>query len=100
MLIAGNFIMNALATNGGDGAATAPGGDGGASGGAGRSVTVHPWVLQTCNVLEVADQVRGCVVPDVPPNSLPAGAQLSMCAGDFLEVYKSQVPLWIDYKSD
>ena len=49
------------------------------------AVTVHPWALQTCNVVRTADQLRAAVVPDEAPWSLPHEANLSMCAGDFLE---------------
>jgi len=74
MLVASNFVLNALQPHG--------------------SVNVHPWVLQTCNVKTCEDQMRACVVPDVEPWSLPAAASLSMCAGDFLEVYRDQHAQW------
>jgi carnosine N-methyltransferase len=74
MLLAANFILNSLERHG--------------------TVTVHPWVLQTCNVRQREDLTRGCVVPDVAPWSLPAHANLSMCAGDFLEVYRDQFSCW------
>lgn len=76
MLIAGNYVLNGLQQSA-------------ASGGA-QTFDVHPWVLQTCNVRSLADQLRAEAVPDVAPWSLPPEAQLSMCAGDFLEVYKDQ----------
>lgn len=75
MLVASNFLLNRL-------------------GAARVSVTVHPWVLQTCNSVSAADQLRPARVPDVAPDELPASAQLSMCAGDFLEVYSGQRAAW------
>ena len=72
MLIAANFLLNRT---------SAP-------------VTVHPWVLQTCNVRSLAQQVRGAACPDTPPQELPPSAALSMCAGDFLEVYREQQSCW------
>lgn len=75
MLIASNFILNAVHGHGG-------------------SVAVHPWVLQTCNSRTASDITRGCDVPDVAPWSLPPNARLSMCAGDFLEVYQEQAGCW------
>eukprot|EP00908_Phaeocystis_cordata_P003835 Transcript_14214.p1 GENE.Transcript_14214~~Transcript_14214.p1 ORF type:complete len:453 (-),score=67.51 Transcript_14214:97-1314(-) len=39
-------------------------------------------------------QVRSVAVPDVAPWSLPPDAHLSMCAGDFLEVYRDQRAKW------
>ena len=74
MLLAGNFVLNGLKELG--------------------SIEVHPWVLQTCNVRQRADLLRANVVPDVAPWSLPDGANLSMVAGDFLEVYRDQSRCW------
>ena len=39
------------------------------------SVTVYPWVLQTCNVGRTAEQLRPAVIPDTPPWSLPLPLQ-------------------------
>ena len=74
MLVASNFILNTLQKHG--------------------SVTVRPWVLQTCNTRSRADMIRACDVPDVRPWSLPHAANLSMCAGDFLDVYRDQSSCW------
>mmetsp|Transcript_44264 Transcript_44264/g.116336 ORF Transcript_44264/g.116336 Transcript_44264/m.116336 type:complete len:384 (-) Transcript_44264:285-1436(-) len=74
MLIASNFILNGLQSHG--------------------SVSVCPWVLQTCNVKTCEDQVRACPIPDVQPWSLPPTANLSMCAGDFVSVYQDQHAQW------
>ena len=76
MVIAADFVLNKLQSQ--------PGG----------SIVVHPWVLQTCNVKRRDDQLRGVAVPDVAPWSLPAGANLSYCAGDFIEVYREQHACW------
>ena len=59
-----------------------------------RTLQVHPWVMQTCNTRSSADLIRGCQVPDTPPWSLPDGANMSMVAGDFLEVYRDQFTCW------
>jgi carnosine N-methyltransferase len=75
MLLAANFVLNAGMRDLG-------------------SVEVHPWVLQTCNARSRADQMRGCTVPDTPPWALPDRSNLSMVAGDFLEVYREQVSCW------
>mmetsp|Transcript_56453 Transcript_56453/g.126041 ORF Transcript_56453/g.126041 Transcript_56453/m.126041 type:complete len:403 (-) Transcript_56453:332-1540(-) len=74
MLLASNFIMNTLQED---------------------SVTVHPWVLQTCNTRSTTEQVRPAVVPSpAAPSSIGAERNLSMCAGDFLEVYRDQFYRW------
>jgi carnosine N-methyltransferase len=67
MLIASNFVLNVL-------------------GASCETVSVHPWALQSCNNVSTADQLRAARVPHVPPDELPETANLSMCAGDFLEV--------------
>ena len=49
---------------------------------------IHPWVQFSSNVRRDADQLRACAIPDVVPSSLiPAPGLMSMCAGDFVEVY-------------
>ena len=74
MLLASNFIMNRTQDS---------------------SVTVHPWVLQTCNTRSVTEQVRPATVPSpVAPDSIAVESNLSMCAGDFLEVYQDQFLRW------
>ena len=60
----------------------------------GGFLDLHPWVLQTTNVRSRDDLVRPCRVPDTPPWSLPEGHNLSMTAGDFLEVYRDQYTCW------
>eukprot|EP00195_Chlamydomonas_chlamydogama_P011198 CAMPEP_0202895146 /NCGR_PEP_ID=MMETSP1392-20130828/4405_1 /ASSEMBLY_ACC=CAM_ASM_000868 /TAXON_ID=225041 /ORGANISM="Chlamydomonas chlamydogama, Strain SAG 11-48b" /LENGTH=436 /DNA_ID=CAMNT_0049580059 /DNA_START=74 /DNA_END=1384 /DNA_ORIENTATION=- len=50
--------------------------------------TLYPWLHSNCNSLSDADQLRGVAVPDKHPTDIVAGpGLLSMCAGDFLEVY-------------
>ncbi|GLC38668.1 hypothetical protein PLESTB_000458200 [Pleodorina starrii] len=52
--------------------------------------TVHPWLHSNCNHLTDADQLRPVAVPDVVPGEVVAGpGLLSMCAGDFVEVYSA-----------
>ena len=47
------------------------------------------------NVLAAADQLRKVNVPDVAPTAAPPpDGSLSMCAGDFVEVYGSQRGQW------
>ena len=55
---------------------------------------VHPWALESSNCLRTEHQLRAVGVPDVHPCDVrpPAdggrpGASMSMCAGDFAEVY-------------
>lgn len=74
MLIAANFVLNALQHVG--------------------PIQVHPWALATINQPSRAEQLRAVTVPDVAPWSLPADANFSMCAGDFLEVYRDQAARW------
>ncbi|KAJ3374179.1 hypothetical protein GGF31_008396 [Allomyces arbusculus] len=52
--------------------------------------TLYPYVHTFSNSLNfTADQVRPVAIPDVLPSSLPDGADMSMVAGDFVEVYSS-----------
>ena len=50
--------------------------------------------LLRVDVRSLAQQVRGAACPDTPPQELPPSAALSMCAGDFLEVYREQQSCW------
>lgn len=75
MLLAANFVLNELCRPD-------------------DAVVIHPWALQTCNNATTADQLRAARVPHVPPNSLPPSAHMSMCAGDFLEVYRDGFGTW------
>jgi hypothetical protein len=49
---------------------------------------IFPWALQFNNNYKTEDQLTSYLIPDVD-TSLP-GANLSMCAGDFLEIYKEK----------
>lgn len=50
--------------------------------------TVYPWVHSNLNHLRDSDQLRGVTIPDLcPADALHSGGLLSMCAGDFVEVY-------------
>lgn len=58
---------------------------------------IHPWVHSSCNVIADMDQLRPVPIPDILPGE--CGIQpglMSMCAGDFLEVYgdASQQEQW------
>ncbi|GAB4823870.1 hypothetical protein N2152v2_010916 [Parachlorella kessleri] len=53
--------------------------------------TVYPWVLNNMNQLSDADQLQPVQIPDVAPCDMVAGPGLmSMCAGDFAEVYRKE----------
>jgi carnosine N-methyltransferase len=54
------------------------------------SSQIHPWLLSTCNQLTNDAQLRAVTIPDRPPAEIVASAGLlSMCAGDFIEVYST-----------
>lgn len=56
---------------------------------------IQPWVHQQSNVSRRSDQFRVVSVPDVnPAQAPPPAATLSMCAGDFVEVYEKQPGDW------
>lgn len=50
-------------------------------------VGLYPYAHQVSHVRAEAEQLRPVVVPDVDPRALPAGADFSMRAGDFLDVF-------------
>ena len=57
-----------------------------------EAYTLHPFVRQNTNVRAAADQLRAVRVPDVLPRDVAAAApggtlDMSMTAGDFLDVY-------------
>ena len=57
--------------------------------------TIQPWAHQQSNVLATEDQLRTVSVPDVVPTRRPPpNGSLSMCAGDFVEVYGEQKCEW------
>lgn len=50
--------------------------------------TIHPWIHSNCNQLSDADQMRPILIPDRSPNDIVQRDNLlSMCAGDFLDVF-------------
>lgn len=51
------------------------------------SLRIYPWVHNTCNVVSPQHQLTPVSFPDVNPSDLPSSAQLTMAAGDFLEIY-------------
>ena len=53
-------------------------------------VLVYPNATTTTNLRSRADQFAPVRVPDVAPGSLPEGADFSMVAGDFVEVYGAE----------
>lgn len=50
---------------------------------------VQPFSHEFCNNLKSSDQLREISFPDQDPCNLPADAQFSMAAGDFLDVYSA-----------
>lgn len=51
---------------------------------------IHPWVHTSLNHFSDADQLRHLVVPEVDPGEHGTPGMMSMCAGDFLEVYAKE----------
>jgi len=59
--------------------------------------SIFPWIERRCNVYNRADVFRPVTFPDVCPADLVSknpGYDMSMCAGEFLEVYKSHTECW------
>lgn len=53
--------------------------------------TIHPWIHSNCNQRTDEDQLRPVLIPDVSPADIVSGpGLLSMCAGDFLDVYSEK----------
>ncbi|XP_038058127.1 carnosine N-methyltransferase-like [Patiria miniata] len=52
-----------------------------------EGITIYPWAHQFSNIKSNANQTRQVTIPDISPSSLQEGADFSMVAGDFLEVY-------------
>ena len=53
---------------------------------------VYPFALQNNNVFSVDDSCRAISIPDVEPSDLGPNSNLSMVAGEFLEVYGMHHP--------
>lgn len=48
---------------------------------------MYPWVHQFVNNVKSGDQTKGVSFPDIDPVDISPNSQISMAAGDFLEVY-------------
>ena len=59
---------------------------------------IHPFIDQSCNNVGASDASHEILVPDVVPAELLRSAgespDFSMCAGEFLEVYRGQSSCW------
>lgn len=49
---------------------------------------IFPWILETCNLVSFADQMRQVTIPDIQPDL--GDRQMSMVAGDFTELYQGK----------
>ena len=49
---------------------------------------IYPWILETCNIISLADQMRQVTIPDIQPDL--GERQMSMVAGDFTELYSNR----------
>ena len=49
--------------------------------------TLFPFVHESKNLVDPADQLRAIKIPDVNPSVLPEGGQLSMVAGDWMDIF-------------
>ncbi|XP_066473888.1 carnosine N-methyltransferase [Tiliqua scincoides] len=58
-----------------------------------NSYKLYPWIHQFSNNKRSVDQIQPVYFPDVDPHSLPPGANFSMTAGDFQEIY-SECNIW------
>lgn len=57
--------------------------------------TIFPYVLSTAHRAGKSDHLRAVKIPDVcPRNALGDDSELSMAAGEFIEVYKDQEAEW------
>lgn len=54
--------------------------------------TIHPFVHDMKNLVSDKHQLLSIQIPDINPASLPTGAQFSMVAGDFMEVFADSEP--------
>jgi carnosine N-methyltransferase len=82
MLLASNFLLNHVEEPG--------------------SLRIHPFLEQTCNIVQSGDAMRGVSIPDACPGDMlgPRGGEgggapdFSMTAGEFLMVYADQSGCW------
>jgi len=71
MLLASNFILNVV---------DCP-----------NKYEIHPFIHNWCNLFEDSDALEGYTIPDICPSEvIQPGADFSMVAGEFVEVYKEQ----------
>ncbi|OII72231.1 uncharacterized protein cubi_01564 [Cryptosporidium ubiquitum] len=60
-----------------------------------NSIIIHPYVLSLSNRPSKDDNLRSILIPDVCVNEhIKQGHDLSMCAGDFVEIYSKQIQAW------
>jgi carnosine N-methyltransferase len=62
-----------------------------------ESLEIFPYIHTNSNNVTLNDQLRRVTLPDVNPRELPSGADFSMCAGEFVEIYADQKgaqPTW------
>lgn len=60
-----------------------------------NSITIYPYVLSLSNRPKKDDNLRPIHIPDICVNDhIRQGHDLSMCAGDFVEVYSKQTRSW------
>jgi len=49
--------------------------------------TIYPYVHESKNLVNVDDQLRSVSIPDANPSLLPAQGNLSMAAGDWMDIF-------------
>ncbi|OLQ18747.1 N2227-like family protein [Cryptosporidium hominis] len=60
-----------------------------------NSIVIHPYVLSLSNRPKKEDNLRPIHIPDICVNEyIKQGHDLSMCAGDFVEIYSKQAQAW------
>jgi len=63
-----------------------------------KKLKIHPFILQNSNIIKIEDEVRSIAIPDISPFTIMSPGQnkpdFSMCAGEFVEVYKQQKGRW------
>jgi len=74
MLLSSNFILNLVNKE--------------------EEFEIHPFLHSYSNVFEEKDPIIAYKIPDVNPQTLPLNSDFSMVAGEFVEVYKSQLNEW------
>ncbi|KAK0499129.1 N2227-like protein [Armillaria luteobubalina] len=56
-----------------------------------KKYTIYPYVHSFSNVYSRSTMLRAISIPDVLPSDLPPGSDFSLVAGDFEEIYGSEV---------